>query len=203
MFKRLHRIDHKKDGKFINSKYFEKFDYNLNALQTFNLPTNVMREIYDTRSALHKLRNTERVHTSYLHGDFAPPNILVNEGSICVLDLSYKRRDLIYYDISYFMLSILLVSPIYKPIYDGQSANEYAKVFLDTYFEEDGGPSVNDIFYIDVYYLRHLLSRIVRQYRKYYQTNNLVKRGIDVLYLREYYSTLIENNIRNIKTSLL
>ncbi len=102
------------------STIIELFDSYLSKLVNHPngmFPGEYQEQVIDfCRQLVLSIPDDDRV-VSGIHGDFAPVNILIQNGEITVLDLETPKYGLMYWDSTYFHyhLSTLLEIPIYRP----------------------------------------------------------------------------------------
>jgi len=141
--------------------------------------------------------STRTAPVAVRHGDFSPDNVHVNDGGICVFDLSHHVAAPVHDDITFFLVTLDTMNPYPRYVaFNRRMARRLASPFLDGYYGADRDRRERDeSALIGAYALKNLLTRCLKQRRTAAAAGSLALAAFDRLWVAGLYHDLIEGAI--------
>lgn len=179
----------------------ELVDERLGRLRPHGLPEHACRRVLETIDALSAWGAGRVAPVAGLHGDFGPQNVHVGEDWVCVFDLSYDRRTIVFDDVSYFLVTLETMGAWPRhPLFERARALALRDPFLEGY--RGGAPAGDSSTILEGYYLKALVFRSAKQRRNVARRGRVWAAAFDRVFLARRYPERLERQCRRIQHML-
>ncbi len=173
----------------------------LGRLIPHGFPARSVRRILDTVDALVAWSTGRPAPVGDLHGDFGPQNVHTGKDWVCVFDLSYNRKAIVYDDVSYFLVTLETTSPWPRhPFFSRANALALREPFLDGYLGR--APGAEEAQMLEGYYLKALVFRCAKQRRNVASRGRVGAWGFDRVFVARRYPARLERQCARILSAL-
>jgi len=176
---------------------FHKIQTNYGYLIGRNVIVNRIRETFQNliEKAREKIKQTEFPLVRQ-HGDYYLGNILVRGEDLIILDFSFTRENIIYHDLSRFLISLDFLNPYpHNFFFNFKNIHIFKKRFLEGYFAEVSDITNMDWLLLYLYNIKNILRHWLRRYDHYSSPRlkgRLYFSALNVIYNRKLREELEE-----------
>jgi len=179
----LHKFTPSSQEVDLNDIYFPQLKQKLSVLQNIGFSDKVTSSVVSVIGDIINDPKFPKLISVNQHGDYGPQNVVANNDHIYVFDLQREHLEVIYNDITYFLVTLETMNLKFRYLtYDYIKAREFKNAFLNGYFGKNiSGLDIKERLLLAIYYLRNMIYRCEKQ-----QNNMLAKYPKQVV--KYYYS---------------